>query len=183
MRLNLNADLADNLGNLVRRCTGDIINPSKEIPNPKLFSNVLKSEKALELKRNLESLKLTAEKNYESLNIHHTVDAVMTTLHSANQMFDYHKPWTLRKNISDPKIANELKAVISLSLESARISALVLHPIIPKMTSDLLDFLQVPRENRTWQDTIPIYMETLSNDDRHYIKDCKFFEKIRIAKK
>ncbi|XP_043460723.1 methionine--tRNA ligase, mitochondrial-like [Leptopilina heterotoma] len=179
----LNADLADNLGNLVRRCTGDLINPQKEIPNPKLFADVLKSEQALELKKNLESLKSTAERNYESLDIHHAVDAVMTTLHSANQMFDYHRPWKLRKNTSDPAVANELKAVISLTLECARISALVLHPVIPKMTSDLLDFLQVPHENRTWQDTIPIYMEELSLNERHYIKDCKFFEKIRIAKK
>lgn len=183
MRVNLNADLADNLGNLVRRCTGDLINPRKEIPNPKLFADVLKSEQALELKKNLESLQSTAEKNYKSFNVHHALDAVMATLHSANQMFDYHKPWALRKNTSDPKIANELKAVISLTLESVRISALILHPVIPKLTSDLLDFLQVPQENRTWQDATPAYLEKLSHDDRHYIKDCKFFEKIRIAKK
>lgn len=183
MRLILNADLADNLGNLVRRCTSNLINSQKEIPNPKLFADVLKSEQALKVKENLESLKATAEKNYNSFNVHHVVDAVMTTLHSANQMFDYHKPWALRKLTSDSEAEKELKAVISLTLETVRVSALVLHPVIPKLTSDLLDFLLVPQENRTWEDTTPAYLETSPSENRYYTKDCIFFEKIRDAKK
>ena len=179
----LNADLADTFGNLVRRCTSDIINAEKEIPDPKLFVDVLKSEQALNLKQNLESLQITAENNYKCFHIHHVVDAVMTTLHSANQMFDHHKPWKLRKLTSDPAAMNELKAVISLTLEASRVSALILYPIIPKLTSDLLDFLQVPLECRAWKHARPAYLETSALEERHYAKDCTFFEKIRIVKK
>ncbi|XP_015594864.1 methionine--tRNA ligase, mitochondrial isoform X2 [Cephus cinctus] len=162
----VNSELADTLGNLISRCTGKTVNPTREIPNPAECSDVLKSDSAKSLLRNLETLKDTAEKSYKEYNLHHVVDAVMSTLHSANQMVDYHKPWQLRKETNNPESINQLKAVISLALEAARISGLILYPIVPKMSSNLLDYLSVPPENRTWEDARSKHLNDSPNESR-----------------
>lgn len=159
--------MADTLGNLVSRCAGKTINPSREFPDPAKYWNVLQSQEANETKETLQSLGKTARESYEQYNLHHVVDAVMTALHSANKMVDHHEPWHLRKRVDDVDSMRQLKAVISLALESSRIAALILYPIAPKLSSGLLDFLNIPKENRTWTDTAPEYFGNSSAKERH----------------
>ncbi|XP_011138683.1 methionine--tRNA ligase, mitochondrial isoform X2 [Harpegnathos saltator] len=153
----LNSELADTLGNLVSRCAGKTVNPSREFPDPAKYWNVLQSEVANETREALQSLGEKTRKSYEEYNLHHVVDAVMSALHSANKMVAHHEPWHLRKRVDDTDSMRELKAVISLALESSRIAALILQPIVPRLSSSLLDFLNISKENRTWADTAPEY--------------------------
>ncbi|XP_011341518.1 methionine--tRNA ligase, mitochondrial isoform X2 [Ooceraea biroi] len=157
----LNSELADTLGNLVSRCTGKTINPSREFPDPAKYWNVLQSQVANEIREAAESAGRKARENYEEYNLHHVVDIVMNMLHCANRMVTYHEPWQLRKQVDDAEATKELKAVISLALESSRIAALILYPIIPRLSSGLLDFLNIPKESRTWANTAP----EIFNDD------------------
>ncbi|XP_014470731.1 PREDICTED: methionine--tRNA ligase, mitochondrial [Dinoponera quadriceps] len=152
----LNSELADTLGNLVSRCAGKTINPSREFPDPAKYWNVLQSQTAVETKEALRSLGESTRKSYEEYNLHHVVDAVMSALHSANKMVAHHEPWQLRKR-PDHADSRELRAVISLALESSRIAALILYPIAPRLSGGLLDFLNVRKENRAWTDTVPEY--------------------------
>lgn len=176
----LNSELADTLGNLVNRCAGKTINPSKEFPDPAKYWNVLQSQVADETRKALESVGRKARESYEEYNLHHVVDAVMSMLHCANRMIDYHEPWQLRKQVDDANSIRELKAVISLALESSRIAALILYPITPRLSSNLLDFLNIPRENRTWTDTVPEFFNNSSMKERYIERNnVILFKKIR----
>ncbi|KAL0129469.1 hypothetical protein PUN28_001627 [Cardiocondyla obscurior] len=174
----LNSELADTLGNLVSRCTGKAINPSKEFPDPAKYWNVLQSQVADETKEALKSVGRTARESYEEHNLHHVVDAVMSMLHCANKMVAYHEPWQLKK-LDDADSIKKLKAVISLALESSRIGALILYPIVPRLSSNLLDFLNIPKENRMWTDTAPEFSNNSIKE--RYIKcnNLILFKKIK----
>lgn len=176
----LNSELADTLGNLVNRCAGKTINPSKEFPDPAKYWNVLQSQVADETREALESVSRKARESYEEYNLHHVVDVVMSTLHCANRMINYHEPWQLRKQVDDADSIRELKAVISLALESSRIAALILYPITPKLSSNLLDFLDIPGENRTWADTVPEFFNKKGVKERYIERNnVILFKKIR----
>lgn len=177
----LNAELADTFGNLLIRCTSKSVNPNKMFPDPLTYHKILTSSEALQLKNLLENLHTTAAKHYEEFYVHHVVNAVMAVLQSANCMVNHHEPWQLRKS-NDPNVQNELLAVISLALESARISALVLHPVIPKLTNDVLDFLNVDLENRTWAHAKPVYMQTLHKEGPINLnkENLVLFKKLRL---
>ncbi|KAJ8687011.1 hypothetical protein QAD02_022805 [Eretmocerus hayati] len=177
----LNSELADNLGNLVSRCSGKLVNPRGEIPNITEVSHHLKSEPAESLRKNMESLGSTAKQHYESFYIHHVIDAVMATLKRANVMIDHHKPWELRKRPDDVEAMTELKAVLALALESARISAIVLYPVTPKLSTNLLDFLNVPEDSRSWKDISPKYLVGSAKDPEHFKYDTRIlFPKIKL---
>ncbi|KAK2583803.1 hypothetical protein KPH14_009702, partial [Odynerus spinipes] len=145
----LNAELADTLGNLISRCTGKVVNPWAEVPNPAEYDGVLKSDIAIKTIKSIEHLGENAQSHYEEFNLHRVVDVTMSVLHMANQMIDHHQPWKLRKNLDNQDTVTELKAVIALALECTRISTLILYPIVPRLANNILDFLLVPKENRT----------------------------------
>uniref|UniRef100_A0A6V7IBZ4 Methionine--tRNA ligase, mitochondrial n=1 Tax=Bracon brevicornis TaxID=1563983 RepID=A0A6V7IBZ4_9HYME len=149
----LNTELADTLGNLVSRCMGKAVNPRGEIPEPSAaHKHILNSDEAANLIESLENLSSLAQQSYVDFNFHHVVDAVMNTLRCANKMVEHHKPWSLAKE-SDEEAAKRLEAVLALGLESARIGALILYPIVPGLMSNLLDYLRVPRDSRYWGNT------------------------------
>jgi len=176
----LNSELADTLGNLVSRCAGKAVNPSKEFPDPAKYWNVLQSQVADETREALKSVSRKARESYEEYNLHHVVDAVMNMLHCANKMVAYHEPWQLRKQVDDADSLEELKAVISLALESSRIGALILYPIVPRLSSSLLDFLNIPKHNRMWTDTTPEFFNNSSIKERHIEhNNLILFKKIR----
>lgn len=178
----LNSELADTLGNLVSRCAGKAINPSREFPDPAKYWNVLRSRAADETREALGSVAGRAREGYEEYNLHHVVDAVMSTLHSANKMVSYHEPWQLRKRVDVANSIEELRAVISLALESSRIAALILYPITPRLCGNLLDFLNIPKENRAWPNTAPeLFNDNGSSARERHIErnNMILFKKIR----
>ncbi|XP_011645575.1 methionine--tRNA ligase, mitochondrial-like isoform X2 [Pogonomyrmex barbatus] len=175
----LNSELADTLGNLVNRCAGKAVNPSKEFPDPAKYWNVLQSQVADETREALKSVGEKARDSYEEYNLHHVVDAVMSMLHCANKMVAYHEPWQLRKQVDDADSIEELKAVISLALESTRIGALILYPIVPKLSSSLLDFLNIRKENRMWTDTVPNFFNNSLKERYIERNNLILFKKIR----
>ncbi|XP_076240243.1 methionyl-tRNA synthetase, mitochondrial isoform X2 [Calliopsis andreniformis] len=161
----LNAELANTLGNLLNRCLSQCINPNKRIPHPAQYINYLKSDIAL---ANIEALELLGGKVkqlYDKCDLHYAVDAIMKMLFIANEMFNHHEPWHLRK-YKNPDSIRELEAVISLSLESVRVSALLLYPIVPMLSSKILDMLKVPTKNRTWEDTKPLHITHSMTEER-----------------
>nr|XP_034193653.1 methionine--tRNA ligase, mitochondrial-like isoform X2 [Osmia lignaria] len=175
----INADLADTFGNLVNRCFGKSINPKGIIPDPVECINILKSDIALKNIKALEEVSEKAGKFYQVYHVHHVIESTMEVLHLANQMLNHHKPWVLNKS-KDLNSAKEQEAVIALALESVRVAALILYPIIPNLASNLLDFLQIPIENRTWEDTKPLNLRSSLNGEKHVSRDVLFFKKIKI---
>ncbi|XP_031787008.1 methionine--tRNA ligase, mitochondrial isoform X2 [Nasonia vitripennis] len=178
----LNSELADTLGNLVSRCTGKVVNPKSEIPSAAIYAKELKSEPAETLRKSMESLGEITKQHYESFYVHHAIDAVMSTLRSANIMIEHHKPWVLRKEPDNEIAITELKSVIALALEATRISAIALYPVVPKLSCNLLDFLNVPNNARLWKDTKPKYLESPPSADFEHFghKNTILFPKIKL---
>ncbi|XP_015110982.2 methionine--tRNA ligase, mitochondrial [Diachasma alloeum] len=149
----LNAELADTLGNLFSRCMGRAVNPRGVIPEASMsHKDVLGTEEAENLVESLHCLPALAQEAYEAYNFHQVVDAVMGTLRCANKMIEHHKPWALVR-LDDDASLDKLEAVLALGLESTRVSALILHPIIPRLTENLLYHLQIPTDSRQWRNT------------------------------
>lgn len=59
------------------------------------------------------------------------------------------KPWELKKNTTSQE---ELKVVLHLTLETLRVSGILLQPIIPNLSKVLLDKLNIPNQNRYYDD-------------------------------
>ncbi|XP_046383686.1 methionine--tRNA ligase, mitochondrial [Ischnura elegans] len=168
----LNAELADTYGNLLNRCTGVSINKKREFPSlnqndiDTLCSSScaeVKKETAIALVESLLSLPDKTKEYYEHYEFNRVVDAVMNVLRNTNRFFEAHRPWDaakqLRKMTGSSSLSDEpdissvqfvLRATLALSLESLRISSIILQPIIPQLTSTLLDTLNVPKEERMW---------------------------------
>lgn len=72
-------------------------------------------------------------------------DAVIANLHLTNNFFETLKPWELKKEESRRK---ELDSILLLTMESLRISSIVFQPMIPGLTAQVLDKLNV--KNRHW---------------------------------
>jgi methionyl-tRNA synthetase len=153
-----------------------------EIPNIELYFNILTSEPAKKLRKNIESLGKTAGQCYESFKISHAIEAVMETLRSANLMIEYHKPWILRKKKDNVEVITELKSVIALALETTRISAIVLYPVVPDLSTNLLNFLNVPNHARNWCDTEPKYLNSVTSIEAKSLssENMIFFPKIKL---
>ncbi len=124
----LNADLANDLGNLLNRtlkmahkyCEGLVPNLSIEgIPD----DNLLKSK----------GLVLSSEiiHQYEDLEFSQICEAVLTLIKSGNKFVDEHAPWALYKQGQSAAVAQILYVV----LESVRLAAYLMSPIIPNIST------------------------------------------------
>lgn len=126
----VNADLANSLGNLVNRtlnmakkyCQGRVPNCNAEdiaADNPlKIIGSQLGSQVGIA---------------YNNLAFKDACEAVLNLVHSSNKYIDDLAPWTLFKQDKHAELAQVLYAV----LESARLSAYLLSPIVPKISTDI----------------------------------------------
>lgn len=146
----INAELADTLGNLCGRCTGAALNPRHEYPplyRPELVA-LRGKEVTATLCDALERLPDVCRKHYEDYQFYKVTHSVIQVLHLANLFFETHKPWELKKDIIKQK---ELDTILHVTMETLRVTAIILQPIIPVMTSKLLDKLQIPSSRRLWK--------------------------------
>lgn len=75
----------------------------------------------------------------------------MALLHASNNFFESAKPWELKNGNDDAK--RKLETIISLTMESLRVSGIILWPIIPDFSEKLLRRLNIPSDQRNWKDT------------------------------
>ncbi|KAF4522009.1 hypothetical protein B566_EDAN010858 [Ephemera danica] len=135
----LNSELADKLGNLLNRCTGASLNPRQVWP-------VLENDKILvgpasELVAQVSALPDLARQHYEDYNFYKVVDSVIAVLQVANRFFEMQKPWQLARD------GAEMAAVLSITMETLRVCSIILQPVVPQLTTSLMDKLGV-QENR-----------------------------------
>ena len=78
------------------------------------------------------------------------------TVLAGNRYWDATKPWLLAKaaySKTAPDLASQkrLQTILYFTLETVRIAALMLQPIMPTKMGKLLDDLGVEKEERTWE--------------------------------
>lgn len=146
----MNSELADTLGNLLSRACAKVINAKQVIPpiDQEELEVLLRNDAAKSLVDQLKALPELCAHHYDSFNVYLAVDEVIKALHSSNKFVEVFKPWELRK---DPKTAKRLDSVLGLIFESLRITSIILQPVIPALSSRLLDKISVAPEQRSWR--------------------------------
>ena len=132
----INADLANDLGNLASRlltmvhkyCQGQI--PHAEV----------EEGEDRELKEAAEKLPETYAHHMEQLQFHKALMAIWEVINRVNRYIDQSAPWVLAR---DPQKQKRLRTVLAYSLESLKIIGVLLAPIMPDTSEELLDRLGV----------------------------------------
>jgi len=137
----INADLANDLGNLAQRslsmiarnCAGSLPSPGPLAPEDKAL---LGQADAL-----LDKCRAAMQEQQ----IHLALNAIWSAVAEANRYFATAAPWELRK--SDPV---RMGTVLYVTAETVRQVGILVQPVMPDSAARLLDLLAVPDERRTF---------------------------------
>jgi methionyl-tRNA synthetase len=126
----LNADLANDLGNLLNRTLG-MLRKYCGGNGPQLTAADYEADHPL--KKIGSDLGNRVTKAYEALQFSQACEAIFTLIRASNKYIDESAPWSLYKQDKQTEVEQILYAV----LESVRLSAYLLSPIIPNLSSDI----------------------------------------------
>ena len=140
MKKYLNAELANTLGNLLNRVTSTIVNPEHIFPS--YFSSYGVPESAIELIEQCQTLAFRVTEFYDIYEFYHGIIAIMDVLRLCNVYVQHEQPWQLAK-LTNEKDQQRLKTLIYVTLECLRISGILLQPIVPSISKQLLDILSI----------------------------------------
>jgi methionyl-tRNA synthetase len=132
----VNADLANDLGNLAQRSLSMIAKQYQGVlPEPGAFTN--NDNAILAQADGMIALARTAMSTQQ---IHHWLNAVWAVVAEANRYFAGEAPWALAK--TDPA---RQKTVLYVTAEVVRQIAILTQPVMPNSSAVLLDSLGVPK--------------------------------------
>lgn len=135
----VNADLANDIGNLAQRSLSMIAkNCDASLPSPQEFS--AEDEAVLAL---FDGLKAQTDKAMQGHEVHNYLAAVMDAVSEANRYFASEEPWALKKE--NPE---RMGTVLYVTAELVRQAAILLQPVIPAGAAQLLDLLDIAQEHR-----------------------------------
>jgi methionyl-tRNA synthetase len=135
----INNDLANNFGNLCQRVFSFVEkNCSNKIPNSKNFDQI-----DLALTDNLIKNVPNLIQNMNNQKLNNYLNDVIGFSFEANKYFNDLKPWELKTK--DPKRMN---AVLNTIITQIKNISILLNPIIPIASNNVLNFLNIPIEKR-----------------------------------
>ena len=137
----INADLANDLGNLAQRSLSMI---AKNCGGVLPAAASLSAEDAAMLAQTDALLDLCREA-MKTQQIHQALNAVWAVVAEANRYFAAAAPWALRK--TDPA---RMGAVLYVTAEVIRQVAILAQPAMPEAAAKLLDLLAIPPEARSF---------------------------------
>ncbi len=135
----INADLANDLGNLAQRSLTMVARQfDGRLPEPGAFSD---SDKAILAQA--DALVGKAREAMKTQALHQVLNAVWAVVAEANRYFAGEAPWALAK--TDPKRQG---TVLYVTAEVLRQIAILAQPFVPASAAKLLDILGVPADSR-----------------------------------
>ncbi len=141
----INADLANELGNLAQRSLSMVAkNLDGVVPEPAALS-----DDDRELLSAADGLLERTRRNFDAQAMHLALEAIWLVLGAANKYFSAQEPWVLRKSESESDHAR-LRTVLYTTLEVVRIAALLVQPVMPDSAAKLLDLLGQPADARSF---------------------------------
>jgi methionyl-tRNA synthetase len=165
-KLRVNADLANNFGNLLNRTLsmthkyfeGQLPEslPSLEDPLPTEWETLAYAIRREETQRHIHQA-------YESLQFHQASEAVLKCVDGLNQLIQLSEPWQLSKHESTH---GQLAWVLTEVLESLRQCAMWLSPITPNLSEAILTQLGLPSAT-------PLHYTDLANPSYILQAGCK----------
>jgi methionyl-tRNA synthetase len=136
----INADLANDLGNLAQRSLSMIAkNCEGRAPQPGTFTAADAAMLAL-----ADALPDEARSAMQSLALNTMLGATWAVVAEANRYFASQEPWILRKQ--DPA---RMATVLYVTAEVLRAVGILAQPVVPRAAAKLLDLLAVPEDART----------------------------------
>ncbi len=138
----INADLANDLGNLAQRSLSMVAKSCDGVV-PDWGGANFSSEDDLESVGLADGLAALARQHMKTYALHLYLTAVFDLIAKANRYFAAQEPWRLAK--SDPA---RMRLVLYVTIETLRIAAIVLRPVMPAAMAKLLDLLAVPADKR-----------------------------------
>jgi len=161
-----NADLANNLGNLVNRT---ITMGNKyfdgSIKNLNIFENI-----DTELLEMVNSVSGNVRVKMNDLCISDAIDVIFDVLRRANKYIDETTPWILAK---DDSKKDRLETVIYNLLETIRVCACLLEPFMPDTSNEILSQLNIDKKA----------LEYLKNNEYQLSEASPLFKRIDIKDK
>ena len=137
----INADLANDLGNLAQRSLSMIAkNCGGAVPD---WRDGIPSADDLEMLALADALVGAAREHMRTFQLHLYLGSVFDVIAKANRYFAASEPWKLAK--SDPK---RMRVVLFATIETLRAAATMLQPAMPASMAKLLDLLGVEAERR-----------------------------------
>ncbi len=135
----VNADLANDLGNLAQRSLSMIFkNLDGVLPTPGELSSADQ-----EILSQLDGLLPDVARQMDQQNLHKALELIWQVVGEANKYFAGQEPWALRK--TDPP---RMGTVLYVTAEIIRQVAILAQPFIPLGAEQLLDLLEQPAERR-----------------------------------
>ncbi|RLN02806.1 hypothetical protein BBO99_00004892 [Phytophthora kernoviae] len=163
----VNSELADTLGNLVSRSTGKSVLVKGIVPKQPTSDQLTKEDQEIIAKG--QSLAAKVEQYFEAPDFARGLEEIVFFLHDINRYFTVMEPWVLSKILKKSEdvttaeyqaTKERLDTVLYLSIDAARMSAILLQPVVPDAAKKILDYLGVPHDKRSFtQATL------LCNDD------------------
>ena len=128
----MNADLANDLGNLAQRSLSMIAkNCGGVLPSPGILTPADEA-----LLAQADALLDTARTAFDAQEIHRALEAIWAVVAEANRYFTAQEPWALRKTDFA-----RMETVLWVTAEVIRIVAILAQPVMPASASKLLDAL------------------------------------------
>lgn len=149
----INADLANNIGNLAQRtlsmiqknCDGKVPKYDYDIEESFPFGGKINHVDTKLLYQTYQFDSGGMETSAISFQFSGMTDSILYVAREANEYFAEQAPWTLKK--TDPKRMGE---ILAFTAEKVRCIAIMLQPFCPTASSKLLDQLAVPENERTF---------------------------------
>jgi methionyl-tRNA synthetase len=139
----MNADLANDIGNLAQRSLAMIAkNCEAVVPD---WREAAPSVEDLKMLERSDALLGEARRHMQSFALNLYVGAVFDVVSEANRYFASAEPWRLAR--TDPA---RMRLVLYVTIETLRVAAILLQPIMPGSMNKLLDLLSVSPQVRTF---------------------------------
>ncbi|WP_375450923.1 methionine--tRNA ligase [uncultured Devosia sp.] len=139
----VNADLANNLGNLAQRSLS-MINKNCDGKVPEHGPH---SAEDLALIREVDEALQVAQRAMDAQLVHEAAGAIIAALSSANNYFAGQEPWALKKTD-----LTRMATVLYITADTVRRLTIPMQAFVPRSAEALLDQLGVPADQRTLAD-------------------------------